>query len=345
MLFQLIFPLFFSLRRFRYGCLAILGTVLTLIGGINLSQAGTLTRWEFDPKTNQAIFTLEEETTPKVFFLADPPRLVVDFPDTQVGDITMEHQYLGAVTEIRASQFTETTARVVLEFTPDTSLSPQQVELSPLPGNRWLLRPQMMSPGLNTALPLPPVQPPLAGGDVTVNVPPIPRRSLGSPARAARQTPIIQFGQPLPPGNNLAPNESLEPSEGIIKRGTTLKLRYAGEKSLYLQPEQTIQEVLLIAQAIHRSDQTVIIPVGTPVIGRFEHNEQGSYFLTQAIVLNNQNIPLRARSLKLESIFPVQPFPRGDRSPAESSSLPTSSRVVIDPNAVVPVTLAEDWQY
>lgn len=200
MLFQSISQSSRSLRQVGYGFLTLLSACLTVMGGMHPAHAVTLTSWEFDPQTNQAIFTLTEKATPEVFLLTDPLRIVVDFPNTKIAEITTQRSYIGAVTEVRASQFTEETARVVLELNPNTRLSPEQVELNSLSGNRWLLRPQIavISSTPSTDLPLPPAQPPLAPANITVNVPPLPPQDSSASQTEATQTPIIQFGQPLP---------------------------------------------------------------------------------------------------------------------------------------------------
>ncbi|MFN6541007.1 MAG: AMIN domain-containing protein [Nostoc sp. EkiNYC01] len=103
-----------------------------------------LDNWRFSPKTQQLEITLSTATNPHYFYLAQPPRLVVDLPNTKLGNITTQQNYSGAIKSIRVSQLNENATRIVLDLAPGTVLNPKQVQLQPVSRKnptRWVLRP------------------------------------------------------------------------------------------------------------------------------------------------------------------------------------------------------------
>ncbi len=131
----------------------LLGTVValsTIVGDAVLcsAQAASLTNWSFDPTINQLEITVKDGTTPRYFLMAQPARIVVDLPDTAIGNVSAQKNYAGAVRQIRVSQFEPGLTRIVMEISPGVSLAPGQVELQKVgdratqAGNsRWVVRP------------------------------------------------------------------------------------------------------------------------------------------------------------------------------------------------------------
>lgn len=74
-----------------------------------------------------------------------------------------------------------------------------------------------------------------------------------------------------------------------------VRLRYSGP-GLNLQSPLPIQEVMIVDQNVTDGSGNVLLPVGTPVLGRFETNQQGSRFVAQALVLNGVSVPIYAIS-------------------------------------------------
>jgi len=113
-----------------------------------LVQAADLAAWNFDPTANQLEVTVKSETTPHYFLMAQPARIVLDLPNTSVGEVKTQQTYPGAIRQIRVSQFQPGIARIVLELSPNVALAPGQVTLQKVsraaaPSNqtRWVLRP------------------------------------------------------------------------------------------------------------------------------------------------------------------------------------------------------------
>ncbi|MBH8555779.1 AMIN domain-containing protein [Nostocaceae cyanobacterium CENA357] len=105
-----------------------------------------LNDWRFDPKTLQLEITLSAGTTPQYFYLSQPPRLVVDLPDTKLGYVSTNQNYAGAIQRIRVSQLDATVTRIVLDLATGTFIDPNQVQLQPVSKQnptRWVLRPMI----------------------------------------------------------------------------------------------------------------------------------------------------------------------------------------------------------
>ncbi|MEP1060779.1 AMIN domain-containing protein [Stenomitos frigidus AS-A4] len=158
----------------------LLGTIValsTIVGDAVLCsvQAASLTNWSFDPTVNQLEITVKDGTTPRYFLMAQPARIVVDLPDTAIGNVSAQKTYAGPVRQIRVSQFEPGLTRIVMEISPGVSLAPGQVELQKVgdrttqAGNsRWVVRPlvsKSLSANVATAVnpsavkPLQPVAP------------------------------------------------------------------------------------------------------------------------------------------------------------------------------------------
>ncbi len=161
--------------------------------------AGKLTQWSFDPNQNQLEFTLEESTTPKYFVLENPVRIVIDLPNTDLGNVKTKENYSSMVREVRLSQFEEGVTRLVLELSAEVELTSEQISLEKIASNaegtRWRLRKNANKSG-DVTVTVPPLQPQPENSNVTDE-----NSQLGS------KSPIIQFGQPLPkPENPVIPS-------------------------------------------------------------------------------------------------------------------------------------------
>ncbi|MGI8502663.1 MAG: AMIN domain-containing protein [Hassallia sp.] len=108
------------------------------------APAARLEDWRFYPEAFQLEINLSAGTTPRYFYLAQPPRMVVDLPDTKLGSVATQQNYSGAIQKIRVSQLNANVTRIVLDLAPGTSLDPNQVQLQPVSvqnTTRWVLRP------------------------------------------------------------------------------------------------------------------------------------------------------------------------------------------------------------
>ncbi|MBD2295956.1 AMIN domain-containing protein [Anabaena sphaerica FACHB-251] len=109
-----------------------------------IAKLATLNKWQFNPKSQQLEITLSAVTKPEYFYLEQPPRLVVDLPNTQLGNVDTQKNYSGTIQKIRVSQFSPNITRIVIDLKPGTFVDANQVKLQPIsPKNptRWVLSP------------------------------------------------------------------------------------------------------------------------------------------------------------------------------------------------------------
>ncbi|MDJ0615579.1 MAG: AMIN domain-containing protein [Calothrix sp. MO_192.B10] len=137
---------FLGISLFGLACTSTL--VLTQLSSISglmaASPRARLDDWRFYLETSQLEFTLSGVTQPQHFYLRQPPRLVIDLPNTKLGNVTTQQSFSGAIKSIRISQFNADDTRIVLDLLPGTFLDANQVQLQSFSWqnqNRWVLSP------------------------------------------------------------------------------------------------------------------------------------------------------------------------------------------------------------
>ncbi len=153
-------------------------------------QAASLTQWNFDPLVGELHLTVKDGTTPRYFLMANPARIVIDLPDTAVGEISPQGSYTGAVRQIRVSQFQPGLTRIVMELAPDVALAPGQVKLQKVDAARWTLRPLLAQTAASSS-----AKPSIASSRPTTTSVPLPavRANLpvASPPAVSGETSIL----------------------------------------------------------------------------------------------------------------------------------------------------------
>ena len=97
---------------------------LTTIGTTQ-ATAAELTELQYDAQTRSLTLVLPESVTPQVSVLA-PDQLLLELPDTQVGDLQAQRIQDGLVESIVLEQATPETTWIVMEFAAGTVLSDAQ---------------------------------------------------------------------------------------------------------------------------------------------------------------------------------------------------------------------------
>lgn len=170
-----------------------------------------LNNWRFNPQALQLEITLSAGKTPRYFYLPQPARIVVDLPDTKLGYVSTQKNYVGAIQRIRVSQLNSSVTRIVLDLAAGAVVDPNQIRLQPVSKNnptRWVLRPIISS--YNSSLQQG-VQP------SPTNLPQIPYNSSQPPSNlplttANPQQPFVTV-PPLTPSNSpQLPNSVLPPA-------------------------------------------------------------------------------------------------------------------------------------
>jgi AMIN domain len=192
-------------------------SVYAQTGSNNVQTVARLEDWRFSPETSQLEISLSAGTTPRYFYLSQPPRLVVDLPGTKLGYVPIQQNYSGAIQRIRVSQLNAGVTRLVMDLAPGTFLDQNQIQLQPASwqNNRWILRPLINTGGINAGrineggfIQPGTLQPPLgdyAPNSGIYNNPPQP------PLNYAPNSGI--YNNPPQPPLNYAPNSGIYPNQ------------------------------------------------------------------------------------------------------------------------------------
>ncbi|WP_341526269.1 AMIN domain-containing protein [Nostoc sp. UHCC 0302] len=175
-------------------------------GSSAAAPVAKLNNWRFYPEKLRLEINLSAGTTPRYFYLAQPPRIVVDLPDTKLGSVATQQNYSGAIQKIRVSQLSPSVTRIVLDLAANTSFNPKQLQLQPFsPKNptRWVLRP--VSRSSSTA-----VQP--KKSPASSNKPPQTTSKYQPPSNL----PQTQYNYSQPPNNQPLTSTNLEQTSFMV---------------------------------------------------------------------------------------------------------------------------------
>lgn len=205
---------------------------------ITPAQAATLTQWRYDADQEQLEFTVAEGTTPTYFLLAEPARIVVDLPGTDMGAVPDQQTFGGSVRLVRVNQFQPGRTRIVLELSPTAVLADGQVELQPASegSGGWVLRPLFAgstdpTPDATPDSPIATVPSPSAPESDTLQPPapvtdplptaPLPNTESDSPVRDPDPVPSLVTESPTDPPLPIAPASPPEDEDSISSTSPT----------------------------------------------------------------------------------------------------------------------------
>jgi hypothetical protein len=129
---------------FKVSLFSLYTTISLETGSTIAAPVARLEDLRFDPNASQLEITLSAASQPRYFYLAQPPRIVVDLPGIKLGYDPIKQNYNGAIQSIRVSQFSEDVTRIVMDLAPRTFVDPNQVQIQPISWQnptRWVIRP------------------------------------------------------------------------------------------------------------------------------------------------------------------------------------------------------------
>lgn len=112
----------------RWSCLSLmacLGAVASVVAQAMPALAGELTDWGYDVQTRSLNVVLPDSVAPSVSVVA-PNQLLLELPDTQIGEVGGQRVGDGLVESIVLEQATPETVWMVVEFAPGTVLADAQ---------------------------------------------------------------------------------------------------------------------------------------------------------------------------------------------------------------------------
>ncbi|MFS8888997.1 N-acetylmuramoyl-L-alanine amidase [Synechococcus sp. R55.1] len=130
-------------------------------------------RWYYDPQQGRLEVNTQGEVRPFLFVLQNPPRVVLDFPNTRFGREPQTQTFAGRVASVQISQLTDTITRFVLYLQPDQPLSLNHLQLLTAGPSRWAVQ-------FTQAAPPSPLFPPSSAGS-SAPIPLPQSQAVGSP--------------------------------------------------------------------------------------------------------------------------------------------------------------------
>ena len=132
----------------RFGLLTGAAVLIALGLEMPAAFADKLAEWGYDSKTRSLTLTVPPNIAPSVSVLA-PDRLLIEIPDTQIGDVAGLTVGDGIVDSIVLEQMTPETLWVVMEFAEGTVLANMQ-SMAPVgdrveAGQQWEVRPSVVA--------------------------------------------------------------------------------------------------------------------------------------------------------------------------------------------------------
>jgi hypothetical protein len=186
--------------------------------------------WQFDSSTGQVTFIVPDGVEPRYFLMAQPARIVVDIPDTQIGSLPADKTYSdGPIKRVILEQIQPKLLRATLEMSPKVSFARGQVRLENNgdgtngSNTRWSITPLIVGstatvPGNSAQTPAPiAAKPPTAAPRpeltqppiVPINPPPAPVTPEAKPVLPA--PPPAEFPPGIAPTNRPVVAPSLTP--------------------------------------------------------------------------------------------------------------------------------------
>lgn len=148
------------------------------------AEAGTLQSWQFDRSQNRLEFITDEAVQPRAQLLPNPTRIVIDLPNTTLERSLITEPIGGQIRNLRIGQFDRTTTRLVVELAPGFTLDPQQVKVSPISLNHWVVELAEVQP-----LPTAPTTGPTTGPTTSPTTAPTPTVTAATRITGLRETP------------------------------------------------------------------------------------------------------------------------------------------------------------
>ncbi|MBE9221273.1 N-acetylmuramoyl-L-alanine amidase [Cyanobacterium stanieri LEGE 03274] len=126
----------------------ILATIIFPWWGLS-AWASSLQYWKFNQNLSRLEIVTENNVIPRAQLMANPTRLVVDLPNTRVGETRRDGEVSSYVREVRVGQLDSQTTRLVVELTGNYTMRPWQIKVRSLAPNRWYVQlPKFQTPDI-----------------------------------------------------------------------------------------------------------------------------------------------------------------------------------------------------
>jgi len=242
----------------KWGMATAIATIM--VGGEAIARvaAAVIPNWSLNPETGRVEVQLPQGVRPELAVVANPTRIVLDLPNTEVGVDVTELYESGVVRRVSLTQFQPDIARITVDFAPGLVLDAGEIDLRQIGvENQWVLRPN--------AIQLPPPEPAAAirtPTPVAEASPPPPGTRITETAPAAPPPARID---PLPDSRAVLPNPQPEFYPGVnllqVPLGRTDRVTLLPAEAPPVAP----RPVAVGEQILPPATTATVIPYGEPL--------------------------------------------------------------------------------
>lgn len=120
--------------------LTIGGLVSSLAIAAPIAHANRLETFMYDLTDSKIEFSLKNDIEPKGTVISNPTRIVIDLPGIVYQGPTVRRRVGKGVQSVRVGQVDANTTRMVVEFSPEVTINPQQLKLKSQQPGKWSMQ-------------------------------------------------------------------------------------------------------------------------------------------------------------------------------------------------------------
>ncbi len=105
-----------------------------------IAHANRLETFVYDLTDSKIEFSLKNDIEPKGSVISNPTRIVIDLPGIVYQGPTVRRRVGRGVQAVRVGQVDANTTRMVVEFSPDVTINPQQLKLKSRQPGKWSMQ-------------------------------------------------------------------------------------------------------------------------------------------------------------------------------------------------------------
>ena len=120
--------------------LTLYGVIASFAIAAPTAQANRLQTFVYDLTDSRIEFSLKDDIEPKGVIINNPTRIVIDLPGIVYQGPTVRRRVGRGVQAVRVGQVDATTTRMVVEFSPDVTLNPQDLRLKSKQPGHWTMQ-------------------------------------------------------------------------------------------------------------------------------------------------------------------------------------------------------------
>lgn len=235
------------------------------------AKAAQLQSWQFDTSQNRLTFKTDSSVQPRARLLSNPNRLIVELPGIGFDQATANQVVGGIVRAVRVEQADEQTTRMVLELSPDYSLTSRQIQVWGITSQQWVVQLPDASDQPGTALtPLPPILRTAATAKPAIPLVPVKGPSLQLPQFGPERDEEAKDKKPVEPPSP-SPEAKQVTTAYVLPAATQLQNVITTPNGFFIQTAGAVPQVQVYrVRDRNQSRQLVVDVLNAQVTNSFQ---------------------------------------------------------------------------